>query len=126
MSLEDDILSAVKDLIRRAKQITTYAGVVSAVDTANKVISVIVDGANAATPCLPLAHYDIAVGQRVTVMQASATYYVIGVLGFKSVVTLPGYTGTHPTGTVPGQMWYRTDTNHAYVNVNGTPTQVDN
>lgn len=126
MSLEDDILKTVQDLIRRSKEIITYAGTVSSIDTTNKVVSVVVDGAQAATPCLPLAHIDLATGQRVTVMKAAGTFYVIGVMAFKRVVSLPSYTGTHPTGTVAGDMWYRSDLNHAYININGTPTQADN
>lgn len=126
MSLEDDILATVKDLIARSKEIITYAGVVGGVDTVNKIINVTVDGAQAPTPCLPLAHLDVVAGQRVTIMKAAGTFYVIGVMAFKQAVQLPTYTGTHPTGTQPGWMWYRSDLNHAYVNVNGTPTQLDN
>ncbi len=126
MSFEDDILATVKDLIQRSKEIVTYTGVVGGVDTVNNIVNVTVDGAQAPTPCLPLDHRYWTGGQRVVIMRAAGTWYVIGVLGLQTVVRLPSYTGTHPSGTNPGEMWYRSDTNHAYVNVNGTPTQVDN
>ncbi len=126
MSFEDDILSTVRDLIKRSKEVITYAGIVGGIDTVNKIINVTVDGAQAPTPCLPLAHLDVVAGQRVTVMKAAGTFYVVGVLAFKQVVRLPTYTGTHPTGTLAGDMWYRSDLNHAYININGTPTQADN
>lgn len=126
MSWEDDVLATVRDLIHRSKEVVTYAGTVSNIDTVNKVVSVIVDGAQASTPCLPLAHIDLSTGNRVTVMKAGGTYYVVGVMAFKSVVRAPGYSGTHPIGTQPGDMWYRSDLNHFYGNVNGTPTQLDN
>lgn len=126
MSLEDDILNAVKDLIKRSKEVVTYAGKVSEVNTTTGVVSVIVDGATGVTPCLPLIHMDLAAGQRVAVMKAAGTFYIIGIMGMKRVVHLPSYTGSHPTGTVAGDMWYRSDLNHAYININGTPTQADN
>lgn len=124
MGWEDDILATVRDLIKRSKEVVTYAGTVSAIDTTNTIVTVIVDGAQAGTPCLPLAHIDLAAGQRVTVMKAGGTFYVIGVMAFKRVIKLPSYTGSHPTGTSPGDMWYRSDTNLAYVNLNGTPTSL--
>lgn len=126
MSFEDDIIATVRDLIAKSKEVITYAGVVGGIDTTNKIINVTVDGAQAPTPCLPLAHLDVVAGQRVTVMKAAGTFYVIGIMAFKQVVRLPTYTGTHPTGTSPGDMWYRSDLNHAYININGTPTQADN
>lgn len=122
--LEDDILSMVRDLIRRSKEVVTYAGVVQNIDTVNNVVSVVVDGANGVTPCVPLAHIDLATGQRVAVMKAVNVFYVVGVMAFKRTVSLPRYTGSHPTGTVPGDMWYRDDLNLAYVNLNGTPTSL--
>lgn len=124
MSLEDDILATVKDLIKRSKEVITYSGTVAAINATT--VDVIVDGAQATTPCVPLAHSDLTGGQRVTIMKAGGSFYLIGVQAFKRVVKLPSYTGTHPTGTVAGDTWYRSDLNHAYVNVNGTPTQMDN
>lgn len=124
MSFEDDILATVRDLIARSKEVITYAGVVGGVETTNKIINVTVDGAQAPTPCVPLAHLDVTPGQRVVVMKAAGTYYVVGVMAFKQAVRLPTYTGNHPTGTSPGDMWYRSDLNHAYININGTTTQL--
>lgn len=124
MGLEDDILATVRDLIAKSKEVITYAGTVGGIDTVNNIVNVTVDGAQAATPCLPLAHIDLVSGQRVTIMKAAGTFYVIGVMAFKRVVSLPRYTGTHPTGTSPGDMWYRDDLNLGYINLNGTPTSL--
>ncbi len=124
MSLEEDILTAVLDRIRKSKEIITYAGKVGSIDTTNNIVGVIVDGATGETPSKPLTHIDLSVGKRVTIMQAGNTWYLIGIIGSKKVVTLPSYTGTHPTGTSPGDMWYRSDNNLAYVNLNGTPTSL--
>lgn len=126
MSWEDDIIDTVRDLLKKHKEATTFAGVVSNINTTDKIVSVIVDGAQAATPCVPLAHLDLATGQQVTVMRAGGTYYVVGVMAFKQVVRAPGYTGTHPIGTQPGDMWYRSDLGQFFGNCNGTPKQLDN
>lgn len=124
MGLAEDILATVKDLIHRSKEIITYAGVVTDIDTINRVVSVKVDGAQAGTPCVPLEHIDLSVGDRVTILKAGGTFYVVGVMAFKRVVNLPGYTGSHPTGTQGGDMWYRTDLNQGFINLNGTPTSL--
>lgn len=122
MSLEDDILRTVQDLIRRAKEVVAYAGVVSDINTTTKVVSVIVDGANAGIPCVPVNDIDLSLGQRVVILKAANNFYVIAITGLKTVVRLPRYTTTHPTGTSTGDMWYRDDLNNGYININGTPT----
>lgn len=124
MSLEDDILQTVRHLIDKSREVVSYGGVVQNVDTVNNIVSVVVDGANGVTPCVPLAHIDFATGQRVVILKASKVWYVVGIMAFKRVVALPRYSGSHPTGTNPGEMWYRDDLNHAYMNVNGTATQM--
>ncbi len=124
MSLEDDILAAVLDRIQRAKEWIAYAGKVNALDTTNNVVSVIVDGSTGDIPAKPLTHDDLAVGRRVIVLKAGETWYVVGVIGNKRVVSLPPYSGTHPTGTSPGDMWYRSDLNQGFINLNGTPTSL--
>lgn len=126
MSWEDDILETCRDLIRRSKTVVCYAGTVSEVTTSPVEVSVIVEGASAPTPCIPLNHNVWVAGQRVVIVKAGEAWYVVGVLGFQSVLRAPQHTGTHPTGTTPGDVWYRSDLNHFYGNVNGTPTQLDN
>jgi hypothetical protein len=124
MSFEDDILATVRDLIAKSKETVAYAGTVGGIDTTNKIVNVTVDGASAPTPCLPLAHIDFVSGQRVAILKAAGTFYVVGSMAFKRVVSLPRYTGAHPTGTSPGDMWYRDDLNLGYINRNGTPTSL--
>lgn len=126
-SFEDDIISMVKDMLKKHEDILTYAGTVSEVTSTPKPkVSVIVDGAQSATPCVPLTHRNWVAGQRVVIMRAGGTWYTVGILGFQTVLSAPRYTSTHPTGTSAGDVWYRDDLNHFYGNVNGTPTQLDN
>lgn len=117
----DDILLACKTLIEKSKETVAYAGRLQNVGS-NGIASVVLDGATGETPCTILDHVNRVSGTRVAVLKVKDTFYIIGTLGNR-VLSLPTYTGAHPAGTNPGDSWYRTDLNHAYMNVNGTITQ---
>lgn len=122
-TMEEDILEACRRLIAKARDIVTFAGKIQAYDAATNTVTFIVDGANAGIPCLPLDNIMPTVGMRGVVIRVLDTHYLIGRLGNK-VISLPDYTGSHPTNTQAGDMWLRSDLGHAYVNIAGTPTQL--
>lgn len=122
MSLEEDILNACRKLIARSRDVVTFAGKVQGYDTTTNIVTFIVDGANAGISCIPLDSAMPIIGMRGVVIKVIDVFYFIGRLGNK-VVSLPEYTGSHPSNTNPGEMWYRSDLGHAYINLAGVPTQ---
>lgn len=122
MALEDEILKACREMIRRSKEVTAYTGKVIAFDTTNKIVSVTIDGAQNTTPCIPIDDTNIVLGRRCVILKAGGQYYLIGVLGNR-VVNFPDYTGSHPTSN-PGDAWFRSDLGHAYINIGGVATQI--
>src|SRR5690349_3956669 len=122
MSLEEDILSACMKLIKKSQNVVTYAGIVQNYDVPTNTVTFIVDGASAGIPCIPLDQTVPVIGLRGVALQVGDTYYFIGRLGNR-VTSLPNYTGSHPTSN-PGDMWFRSDLGHAYINIAGVATQV--
>lgn len=122
MALEDEILQACREMIKRSKEIVAYTGKITSYDSTNKIVSVTIDGAQNATPCTPLDDNNIVLGRRCVILKAGGLFYLVGVLGNR-VVNFPDYTGSHPSSN-PGDAWFRSDLGHAYINIGGVATQI--
>jgi hypothetical protein len=118
MALDDDLLRALEERIRASKERTVVVGTVQSVEP----LSVVFDGASIAVPCVSLDDTNLAAGKRVCIARWGVDWVVIGALGNR-VTHFPSYTAT-PTGTNPGDGWYRSDLNTPYININGVATPI--
>lgn len=114
MALDDDILHAAQALDEKAKEPTLFVGVVSQVDPPE----VIFDGSSSAMPCISLDDVNLVVDKRVVVGAFGKDFVIIGAMGNR-VTSFPSYDTADPTSTNPGDAWFRTDLNRAYMNVKG-------